>query len=122
MKALYCIVKLLPIICGVILTVHCYMLTMGYDNEIFKEFFSFGWLLAVVLTILSYKLRLCVFHRLFIWFDFLMDLCIKAQRYDIFTMIDYDVEDAREILFSIGICIQLLLLYRMTNGNGCREK
>lgn len=119
MKSLYYFTKYTPVLFGIVLTAHCFLLLRGIDIALLKEFFSFGWLLAVVFTILSYKLNLCIIHRLYIWYDFLLDLCIKAQRYEIFNTIHLDVNDARLGCLFLGVIFQLLLIRRLY---GCKYR
>lgn len=118
MKTLFYFVKYAPVGFGVILVIHCGLLLMGYDTAILKELLPFSWLSGVVFTILSYRLKMCVYNRLCIWYDVLMDLCIKAQRYDIFEELGLDVQGCRMFMFVAG---GLILVFLITKVYGCKK-
>lgn len=122
MKTIFYFVKYTPVVFGILMLIHCVLLVSGEDSEILKEFFSFGWMQGVVFTIMSYKLNLCIIHRTYIWYDCLMDLCIKAQRYDLFSECGCDVEHIRIAMLVIGVIIQLLLIYKMYGCKKCQYR
>lgn len=119
MRLLYYMTKYAPVAFGIALTFHCYLLTQDIDCVILKEFIPFNWFLAIILMVLSSKFKLCIYHKLFVLYDFLLDMCIKAQRYGMFDDIGIEVTHAREFVLSLGVCIQFLLIYRIY---GSREK
>ena len=122
MKALFYFVKYAPVTFGVFLVLHCGLLLLGHDTAILKELLPFNWLSGVVFTILSYKLKLCVYNRLCIWYDVLVDGCIKAQRYDLFNGVGLDVDAARWAMFGLGVIIQLILIVKVYGCKKCRYR
>lgn len=115
-KALMNVTKYYPIVCGVILTIHCLLLLCGIDLFAVKSFVLANGISFVFFYYLSRLFSFCWLHRLFIIYDVTLFLCVLAQNDNFFAEHNMNVTIARLVMLGFGIIIQLMLLVNIVYG------
>lgn len=87
----------------VMCTIHCILLTMGYDLlGIHILLCSFLFVLGLCL---SQVFGLCWVHKLCVIYTCTVVLCVVFKRYGVFFNLDVSVETARAAMSAIGLFI-----------------
>lgn len=80
-KSLILLVKYIPIIGAFCMLLHIGLLLLGINIPLAAWLFGFSLSGTMLLTVSSYVLQFCNLHRLFIYYDFIVENCIIYQLY-----------------------------------------